>query len=124
VPGLAAKPIIDIAIGVQGEMRIDRIIRVLEPLGWIYRGDAADDGGHVFVFDDRPDHRIAHLHVVSTDDPQWLRYLAFRDRLRRDPVARAEYDALKRRLANQFPEDRKAYTAAKESFIRHMVTSP
>jgi GrpB-like predicted nucleotidyltransferase (UPF0157 family) len=124
VPGLAAKPIIDIAIGVHGDVGIDRIIRLLEPFGWIYRGDAGDEGGHLFALNDQPDHRIAHLHVVSTDDPQWTWYLAFRDRLREDAAARAAYEELKRQLADRFPQDRKAYTAAKESFVRRLVASP
>jgi GrpB-like predicted nucleotidyltransferase (UPF0157 family) len=117
VPGLAAKPIIDIAIGIRGGAGIDHVIGAVEPLGYIYRGDAGSDGGHLFVLDDQPDHRIAHLHVVSAEDPQWQRYLAFRDLLRQDPLARADYENLKRQLAIQFPEDRKAYTAAKKSFI-------
>jgi GrpB-like predicted nucleotidyltransferase (UPF0157 family) len=124
VPGLAAKPIIDIAIDVRGDLQIDRVIRRLEPLGYIYRGDGGDGGGHLFVLDDQPDHPIAHIHVVSTDDPRWSRYLAFRDRLREDAAARAEYEHLKRQLADQFPNDRGAYTAAKESFIHGLFTRP
>ena len=122
VPGLAAKPIIDIAIGIRGGVEIDHVMGAVEPLGYVYRGDAGREGGHLFVLDDRPDHRIAHLHVVSTEDPQWLRYLAFRDVLRRDPLARADYENLKRQLALQFPEDREAYTAAKEPFIRGQLS--
>jgi GrpB-like predicted nucleotidyltransferase (UPF0157 family) len=64
VPGLAAKPIIDIAVGVGGEVPIDRIIRILEPLGYIYRRDEGASGGHLFVVDEEahPGHRIAYIH--------------------------------------------------------------
>jgi len=123
VPGLAAKPIIDIAIGVRGEMPIDRIIRILEPLDYIYRRDEGASGGQLFVVDEEahPGHRIAYIHVVTTDDRQWSRYLGFRDLLRGNPGARAEYEQLKRRLATEFPNDRIGYTAAKESFIRNLL---
>jgi len=119
VPGLAAKPIIDIAIGVGGPIAIDRFIQLLEPLGYIYRRDEGASGGQLFVVDEdnRPGHRIAYIHLVTTDDPQWSRYLGFRDRLREDPHARAEYQQLKRQLAAEFRNDRAGYTAAKESFI-------
>jgi len=124
VPGLAAKPIIDIAIGVDGDVEIEPVVRRLEPLGYIYRGDLGDEGGHLFVLEDQPDHRVAHIHVVSTGDPQWSRYLAFRDRLRGDMQARTEYECLKRQLARRFPDNRGAYTAAKESFIQRLLASP
>lgn len=79
--------------------------------------------GHLFVVDeqDQPGHRIAYIHVVSTDDPQWSRYLGFRDLLRENPDARVQYEQLKRRLASEFPNDRIGYTAAKESFIRSLL---
>jgi GrpB-like predicted nucleotidyltransferase (UPF0157 family) len=124
VPGLAAKPIIDVAVAVEDDTIIGRVIRAVQLAGWIYRGDQGAEGGHVFALDDRPDHRIAHLHVVLAGDPQWTRYLAFRDRLRQDPAARAAYEALKRQLAVQFPGDRKGYTEAKESFIRSLNSPP
>jgi GrpB-like predicted nucleotidyltransferase (UPF0157 family) len=125
VPGLAAKPIIDIAIGVRGPMAIGRIIKILEPLGYIYRRDEGSSGGQLFVVDDdnSPWHRIAYIHVVATDDPQWFRYLGFRDRLREDPQARDEYQQLKRRLAAEFPNDRIGYTTAKESFIEGLLST-
>lgn len=119
VPGLAAKPIIDIAIGVEDHLELSRLIEALGPLGYIYRRDDGDAGGQLFVLDgDQPGHRIAYVHIVTTTDPQWQRYLAVRDRLRQDPDARAAYDQLKRELAEQFPSDRGSYTDAKESFIR------
>jgi GrpB-like predicted nucleotidyltransferase (UPF0157 family) len=102
--------------------RAGRQHRALEPLRYIYRGDEGGEGGHLFVLEDEPEHRIAHIHLLSSGDPQWTRYLAFRDRLREDAAARAEYGHLKRQLADQFPDDRGAYTAAKESFIQGLLT--
>ena len=67
--------------------------------------------------------RVLH-HVVTTDDPQWIRYLAFRDRLRADPHARTEYQQLKQQLAREFPTDRVAYTVGKETFIQGLLRLP
>jgi GrpB-like predicted nucleotidyltransferase (UPF0157 family) len=75
VPGLAAKPIIDIGVGVHAPIAIERFIQPMEPLGYIYRRDEGTRGGHLFVADEdnRPGHRIAYVHIVTTDDPQWSR---------------------------------------------------
>lgn len=125
VPGLAAKPIIDVAVGIRGEIAIERIIQILDPLGYIYRRDEGASGGQLFVVDEegQPGHRIAYIHVVTTEDPQWARYLRFRDLLRGNPDARIEYEQLKRRLAAEFPDDRVGYTTAKESFIKNLLAT-
>jgi GrpB-like predicted nucleotidyltransferase (UPF0157 family) len=120
VPGLAAKPILDIAIGLAPGVDAARIIAILEPLGWIYRGDKGD-AGLLLVLEDRPAHRVAHAHVVRYCGTSWQRYLAFRDRLRSDPGARDAYAQLKRGLAELFADDRRAYTAAKDSFIAGLL---
>ena len=65
--------------------------------------------------------RSAHLHVMSPDSPRWRQQLNFRDALRADPVLTAEYAALKRTLADQYADDREAYTAAKADFIRSVL---
>ena len=114
MPGLLAKPILDLAVL---RRRGTDVIERLAALGYEFRGDAGDEGGLVFVLSDRPLHRIAHVHVVSDGDPQWSRYLAVRDRLRADPAARAAYAELKLELAARFPRDRPAYTAGKDAFI-------
>ncbi|MGH3158245.1 MAG: GrpB family protein [Streptosporangiaceae bacterium] len=89
VPGLAAKPAIDIAVGIDDDVDLDRVVAALEPLGYLYRVDLGEWGGQLFILEDKPDHRIAYIHVVSTQDPQWRRYLEFRDLLRVDASARA-----------------------------------
>lgn len=118
VPGLVSKPILDLAVGLATGADRDAVVRRLEKLGYIFRGDAGDEGGLVFVLDERPLYRIAHLHVVGHGDQRWRRYLRFRDRLRADATAKAEYGDLKRRAATSFPHDRVSYTAAKAAFIR------
>ena len=122
VPDMLAKPIIDIAILMAAEAPCEAVVNSLTALGYEFRGDAGDDGGLVFVLDARPRHRVAHLHAIGHSDPQWSRYLAFRDLLRSDPVARSAYERAKRELATAYPADRKAYTAAKQDVIERLMT--
>jgi GrpB-like predicted nucleotidyltransferase (UPF0157 family)/8-oxo-dGTP pyrophosphatase MutT (NUDIX family) len=121
VPGLAAKPIIDLVVRLVSGFDPGDLVAVLGAQGWIYRGDAGGDGGLVFVNETQPWFRIAHVHAVAHDDPQFGRYLAVRDRLRADPGAVAEYSALKQELARRYPTDRKAYTAGKTDFITRLL---
>jgi GrpB-like predicted nucleotidyltransferase (UPF0157 family) len=123
VPGLAAKPILDVAVGLSPDADPARVLAILEPLGWIFRGDKGD-AGLLLVLEDHPLHRVAHLHVVGFGDARWHRYLAFRNRLRADPAARASYAELKRDLAERFAGDRAAYTEAKHAFIAGLLAQP
>ena len=113
VPGLATKPIIDLAVGLSGQVPLEELRNALGDIGYQFRGDAGDHGGLVFVLDDRPKHRVVHLHVVDHGAAQWRRYLTFRDLLLANSEARESYERMKRDLAAKFPRDRKAYQAAK-----------
>ncbi len=121
VPGLAAKPILDLAVGVTPGASSEHVRKSLEQMGFEFRGDAGDRGGLVFVLEDRPRHRVVHLHVVDRTGAQWRRYLAFRDLLLTSESARKGYERMKRRLAESFPSDRKAYTAAKQSVVSDLL---
>ena len=121
VPGLVAKPILDIAVAVHAKDAIPRVIARLVALGYIDRGDGGSDGGHLCVWEPEPDVRTVHVHVVEEADPQWRDYLFFRDRLRADEGARRRYDETKRRLAATHPHDRRAYGAGKEELIEGVL---
>ena len=121
VSGLAAKPILDMAIGLAPGIDPIGVITLLQPLGARFRGDKGDRGSLLLVLEDRPAHRVAHLHVVGYGDAQWRRYLALRDRLRADQAVRSAYAQLKGDLAAQFSGDRRAYTAAKAAFIQQLL---
>ncbi len=121
VPGLAAKPIIDVAVGLARDAETNRVIERIEALGYEYQGDAAEEGGLTFFLEDRRARRIAHAHGVHHGGKQWSHYLTVRDRLRTDAEARAAYADLKRGLAERFPHDRPSYTAAKASFITELL---
>lgn len=121
VPGLPAKPIIDIAVQIPRHVPADTVIAQLEARGFVFRGDQADEGGLLFVYEAGPELRVAHVHVVWEGDPQWDRYLRFRDRLRSDGATQKAYAHLKTRLAGRHSSDRRAYTAAKSAFIREVL---
>ncbi len=122
VPGLAAKPIIDRAVGLRPAAETEPIIATFESLQYEFRGDAGQEGGLVFVLSDRPLHRVAHLHVVIYGDHQWRQYLKFRDRLRVDSGARNAYAELKRHLSQKLPNIRKACTDGKSEFVEELLS--
>ncbi|MDD5191017.1 MAG: GrpB family protein [Dehalococcoidales bacterium] len=122
VPGLAAKPIIDIAIGVESSGDILPVAKRLTDAGYIDRGDQGKDGGYLVVKDAAPGVRILHIHIVEKKDIQWWHYLSFRDILRGNKKIRQEYARLKKDLAQKFPEDRYSYTSGKAEFIRHTLS--
>lgn len=120
VPGLAAKPILDIGIAVAGEAEIAACVPLLEALGYTYRGDRGADEGH--FFDLGAETRLTHyLHVLVTSSAGWRNYLRFRDTLIAHPESRDAYMQLKRDLATRYAMDRTAYTAAKAQFIQRIL---
>jgi GrpB-like predicted nucleotidyltransferase (UPF0157 family) len=123
VLGLLAKPIVDLAVGRSADQDPAPITANLAAAGWIYRGDAGDDGGHVFVLETRPWYRVAHLHVVEHHGEQWRNYLRFRDLLRRSPHAREKYETVKLRLAEQHRDDREAYTEGKTQVVSSLLAA-
>ena len=121
IPGLPAKPVLDIAIGVSDLMVIEDLKKKLESAGYIYRGVGSGSSGHVFVRESAPDVRIEHLHVNLIGGPHWNSLIAFRDIMRESAAFREEYVALKRDLEHRFADDRKAYTQGKGEFIRRIL---
>lgn len=115
VPGLAAKPVIDIMVGVRSLDGSRACFGELAALDYLYAPYRAEEM-HWFCKPD-PARRTHHLHLVPAGSERYLRTLAFRDRLRGDPDLAAGYEALKRRLAAAHAEDREAYTRAKAPFI-------
>ncbi len=121
VEGLAAKPIIDIAIGFDDRTWLEQARQLLAEVGYDDRGDFGDAGGVVFAKGSE-ERRTHYLHLVQVGSDQWHRYLAFRDALRGDPGRREEYAKLKRTLAMRVGNDREAYLAGKAAFIETAVS--
>ena len=119
VPGLAAKPVIDILAAVETLERSKPAIAAAGELGYCY-SPYRPESEHWFC---KPSlaFRTHHLHLVPMGSPQWTGPIAFRDYLRTHAAVAAEYAALKRRLAQEHQFDREAYTEAKHPFIRRVT---
>lgn len=119
VPGLAAKPVIDIMAAVRTLDESRPAIAAATALGYCYAPYQVELE-HWFC---RPSFafRTHHLHLVPAGAPQWRRPIAFRDYLRAHADVAREYEALKRRLAQEYRLDREAYTQAKGPFISRIT---
>ena len=120
VPGLAAKPVIDILIGVRDLEGSRACFEKLERLGYVYFPYRAGEM-HWFC-KPGPARRTHHLHLIPTDSARFKAELRFRDRLRANPDLAREYATLKRELAERFTADREAYTEAKGGFVERVLT--
>jgi putative glutamine amidotransferase len=119
VPGLAAKPVIDIQISVATLTPRAPIVEPLVSLGYEHSIDPIEPQHEFFSkgYHHGGSEKV-HVHVCETDSTWERRHLAFRDELRRDPGVAAEYAALKRRLAAEHPRDIFSYVDGKTAFIR------
>lgn len=121
VPGLTAKPVIDIMAGVHDlptSMPARDALVALDYMYFPYRPDVM----HWFC-KPSPAHRTHHLHLVPLDSPLWRERLAFRDHLRASSSAATAYAGLKTELAERYRFDREAYTDAKGVFIRSILNA-
>ena len=122
VPGLAAKPVIDVVLGAQSLAVIESRIKPLGDLGYAYVSKYEDElpMRRYFVKSAAASLRI-HVHGVEQGSRIWQEHLAFRDRLRADDDLRMRYQALKVQLAEEFADDKAAYTSAKGPFIQSIL---
>lgn len=119
VPGLAAKPEIDILAFIGIEIVPDAWLNSFAYLGYRRGGDLSP--GHRFFKRDVDGIRTHKLHVCGPDHPTAHRMLRFRDHLRLHPADRAEYEALKRKLEQENTAGISEYLAAKAPFIDAMM---
>lgn len=112
VPGLRAKPIIDIMVSVE-RLYLDIFVGRLAILDYVYVPIDAED--RLFFRKGLP--RTHHLHLVLDGSEEFRKHILFRDRLIANPEEAEEYAALKEGLAQRFRDDREAYTKGKEAFI-------
>ncbi len=120
VPGIVAKPVIDILALLCCISDLERCIPLVEDLGYTYEGEQEIPGWYFFR-KGQGRNTTHHLHMFSRDNVNWHKYLLFRDYLCAHRTVAAAYVALKRQLAQQFEDDRPAYTAGKAAFIQSVV---
>lgn len=119
IPGIPAKPIIDIGVAVRNFEEAAVCINPIVQLGYVYRGENGIPRRHYFRKGSPI--RSHHLHINEITGPDWQNQILFRDYLRRHPEAAAEYGRLKTNLAQELLNDRDAYLAAKAPFIENIL---
>ena len=124
VPGLAAKPIIDIQISVASLTPLAPLVARLTPLGYVHVPHA-DDAFCPFLHRPATWPHTHHVHLVEAGGVEERRTLAFRDHLRAHADAAHEYERLKRALAQRTdandPTSREAYATAKSDFVERIL---
>ena len=120
VPGLGAKPIIDIQMSLRDLALVEKCVGPLESIGYEYLGEYGVPGRHFFHKPARKPfaERTHHLQIVEKGGEEWRKVLLLRDCLRAHPEVAQQYHLLKRALASQFGTDRVGYTEAKTAFVR------
>ena len=116
--GILAKPIIDIAVGVEKLTDGEKCVVPLENIGYEYRGEHGIARRFYFV---KGEPRTHHLHLVEKDSDFWRSHLLFRDYLRAHPAVAKEYENLKLELARKYANDRDAYLYGKTDFIENVL---
>jgi GrpB-like predicted nucleotidyltransferase (UPF0157 family) len=119
VPGLAARPIIDLDVLLASSKSLPAAIDGLAALGYKHQGDLGIPGREAFKPPPGPPSH--HLYLFSDSSGEFSRHLAFRDYLRTNPDGARAYEGLKRTLALRFAEDRTAYVDGKNQFIREAL---
>ena len=117
VPGIQAKPIIDMMPIVWDIEQVDGLNEAMTECGYIHRGEHGIPGRRYFR-KGSDQHHTHHIHVFQTGHPDIARHLLFRDYLRTYPDKAQAYDQLKTELAQQYRNDTVAYTAGKSDFIQ------
>jgi GrpB-like predicted nucleotidyltransferase (UPF0157 family) len=117
VPGLAAKPVIDMLAPVSSLPGAQAALPVLADAGWLHWPDDPARHYRMWFLRPRPEARTHHLQLIEDGHLHAAALLVFRDALRADTGLRREYAALKEQLATRHPGQRNAYTNAKASFV-------
>jgi GrpB-like predicted nucleotidyltransferase (UPF0157 family) len=116
IPGMSAKPTIDIVADIESDRGLNDLVERLSPVGYLLAPNPV-----CAVFRKGPDDmtlpRTFHLHVCAENSDYWRRIVGFRDQLRTDADAAAQYEALKRQLAGRFEKDPGLYTEGKSDFV-------
>lgn len=122
VPGLCAKPILDIMLSVASFGEAEKNMSHFERCGYQVKPRAEDPvPGRLFFSKDIDGLRCFHLHVTEAGSTFSKEQLRFRYILRKDPKAAHSYSRLKRRLSKRFPNDRNAYIGGKAKFISRIL---
>lgn len=131
VPGLAAKPILDVDVVIANEEVLPQVTARLEPLGYTHICDLGITGreayrraGSLVPYDGSGrEWTPHHLYVCPADSPALREHIVFRNTLRADAALAAAYAVLKRDLARRFPHDIDSYVEGKTAFVRSVLAA-
>lgn len=121
VPGLAAKPTLDLLPVVSDLACVEEARAALEALGYQWRGESGIAHRRYFTRSAPDGARLAHVHCFAVGDQAIREHLAFRDYLRSHPEVANAYAAIKLECARAHPEDGAAYTDRKAPFVEHTL---
>lgn len=116
VPGMKAKPIIDMFVAVSDLDDYKKVKSDLEALGYEYRGEEGVPGRQLFVKGDER-RRTHHLQLTTKNNDQWKNHILLREYYIKHPQVMREYVALKEELASKYSNDRGSYSSGKNEFI-------
>lgn len=123
VPGMAAKPIVDMMGGVRSMKEADALLPALCQNCYSTSAEFnATLTDQRWLMRHASGHRTHHLHLVIHEADEWRRKIAFRNSLRANPDVARRYEELKLKLAEDMGSDREAYTSAKAEFVEEIVT--
>lgn len=120
IPGICAKPILDLLPVVTTHEAIDGARAALERADYAWWGEYGLEGRRFFTRDAGPGERVCNVHVYERGAPAIARHLAFRDYVRAHREVALAYDAEKRRARALHPDDSFAYTDEKAAFVRRV----
>ena len=118
IPGIFAKPIIDMLLEVDDIGELDRKTAALEGLGYEAHGEFGIPGRRYFRKNDHSGVRTHQIHSFQVGSPEIERHLAFRDYMIAHPADARQYSELKRRVATEYPDDIESYMDGKDPFIK------
>lgn len=123
VPGLSAKPVIDIDVVIESYGSFPEILRRLAAAGYCYEGDLGIPGREAFCYEDKPHLAKHHLYVCPADSLELRRHITFRDYLRTHPGEAARYGAVKEEAARHFPDSIEDYMKYKADVIHALYSN-
>jgi GrpB-like predicted nucleotidyltransferase (UPF0157 family) len=120
IPGIFAKPIIDMLVDVKDINDVDNHNSTMESLGYEVMGEFGIDGRRYFRKDNDAGVRTHHVHIFENGSPHIARHLAFRDYMIANPDQAHAYSELKQRLAGEHAENPEEYMDGKDEFIKEI----
>lgn len=118
IPGIAAKPIVDLLPIVADLAALNAARPAIEALGYVWRGEFGLEGRRYCVLSDTTGRRIVQAHCYQADSPEVERHLVYRDHMRAHPDEAAAYEAEKQRAAALHAHDSLAYNGEKNDWIK------